>query len=379
MSRIAIALVLFATACSTAPKPRELEAFETIKGQQSTYQLALKRAPQLVAEAEQLLQKAEEEWKSKDLEESRRDALMGQTKLKTAYALVEQDQAKARIDAANGQFGKTEEEWARTNKDLMQVNEQVSLLRKLGDTKQQAAAEHEKLTRKMAEERDRGQAQQKVADAELALKNADAVNAAQYAAVEYGAAKDMIERARMEMKQSNWAGASTSAELARSKADQATTTAKPQFDQNESGRDQKARNEEVSRDAAALPGTTVRLERKGEVQRLVLPYTKLFAKKMTTITPGNDAALDGVAGLLKKYAAYPVQIVGHTDNRGKKDGLLALSQARAQSVYNALVSRGVEARRLTATGMGPDEPASDNKTATGRAANNRVEIVLLLQ
>jgi outer membrane protein OmpA-like peptidoglycan-associated protein len=389
--RIAIALCLFsavltAGACSTAPKPRELEAFETIKAQQSMYQAALKRAPQLVAVAEQMLAKSEEEWKSKDLEESRRDALMGQTKLKTAYALVEQDQAKARIDAANAQFGKTEEEWGRSAKDLALVTEQVNLLKKLGEQKQLAAADREKMAkqlaeeqRRMADERDRGGAQQKLAAAELALKNAEAVSADKYAAVEYGAAKDMIERARMEIKQNNWAGASTSSELAKSKAEQALTTAKPQYDQAESGRDAKARNEELSREAAGLPGTTVRLERKGEVQRLVLPYTKLFARKMTTITPGSDAALDGVAGLLKKYSAYPVQIVGHTDNRGKKDGLLALSQARAQSVFNALVSRGVEARRMTATGMGPDEPATDNKTPAGRAANNRVEVVLLLQ
>jgi outer membrane protein OmpA-like peptidoglycan-associated protein len=374
LATLAVATSLLG-ACASAPKPRELETFETIKAQQSMYQAALKRAPQLVAEAERLLQKSRDEWQSKDLEESRRDALMGQTKLKTSYALVEQDQAKGRIDAANGQFAKTEDENARVSKDLAQVNEQVNLLRKLGDSKTAAA----QMQKKMAEEQERGRAQEKVAAAELSLKNAEAVNAASYAAVEYGAAKDLVDRARMELKQSNWSSASTSAELAKSKAEQALATAKPQFDQAESGRDQKARNEELSREAAGLPGTTVRLERKGEVQRLVMPYTGLFAKKMTTITPGSDSALDGVAGLLKKYAAYPVQIVGHTDNRGKKDGLLALSQARAQAIYNALVSRGIDAKRLSASGMGPDAPASDNKTATGRAANNRVEIVLILQ
>jgi len=374
------------TACSTAPKPRELEAFETIKSQQSMYTQALKRAPQLVADAERSLQKSQEEWHGKNLEESRRDALMGQTKLKTAYALVEQDQAKVRIDAANASFGKTEEEYGRTAKDLALVTEQVNLLKRLHDANQTAAVEREKMQKqlseeqkKMADERDHGAAQQKLAAAELSLKNADAVNASTYAAVEYGAAKDMIERSRMELKQSNWSGASTSAELAKSKADQAVATARPQYDSAESGRDQKARNEELSREAAALPGTSVRLERKGEISRLVLPYTKLFSKKMTTITPGNDAALDGVAALLKKHPSFPVQVLGHTDNRGKKDGLLALSQARAQSVYNALVNRGVEAKRLSASGMGPDEPASDNKSPAGRAANNRVEIVLILQ
>lgn len=380
------ALALVLTACAAAPKPRELEAFEGIKAQQAMYEAALRRAPALVAEAEKLLEQSQKEWQSKDLEESRRDALMGQTKLKTAYAFVEQDQAKSRIDSANKQFQKIEEEWARTAKDLALVSEQVVLYKKLNEQKQLAAAEKEKMAkqlseeqRRIADERDRGAAQQKLAAAELALKAADAVNAEKYAAVEYGAAKDMLERSRTELKQNNWSAASTSAELGKAKAEQAVTVAKPQYDSAEAGRDQKARNEELSREAATLPGTTVKLERKGDVSRLVMPYTKLFAKKMTTITPGNDAALDGVAALLKKHPSYPVQIVGHTDNRGKKDGLLALSQARAQSVYNALLSRGVDAKRMSASGMGPDEPASDNKSATGRAANNRVEVVLILQ
>jgi outer membrane protein OmpA-like peptidoglycan-associated protein len=328
-----------------------------------------------VSQSEQLLQKSEQEWRSKDLEESRRDALMGQTKLKTAYALVEQDQNKARVDAASTELARTEQEYARTAKDLAMTNDAIGLLKKVAA----GSAERARMTQQIEGEARRTAAQQKVADAELALKNADAVNASTYAAADYTSAKDSIDRARMEMKQNNFTAASTSADLAKERAEHAAATAKPQHDQAEAGRDSKARTEELSRDAAALPGTTVRLERKGEVQRLILPYTKLFARKMTTITPGTDDVLDGVAGLLKKYATYPVQIVGHTDNRGHKDGLLALSQARAQAVYNALVSRGIDAKRMTATGMGPDEPVSDNKTVSGRAANNRVEVVLILQ
>jgi outer membrane protein OmpA-like peptidoglycan-associated protein len=363
------------SACASAPKPRELDAFEAIKAQQSMYQAALRRSPELVSQSEQLLQKSEQEWKDKDLDESRRDALMGQTKLKTAYALVEQDQNKARSDAASTQLAHTEEEYARAAKDLAMTNDAIGLLKKVAA----GSAERARMTQQIEGEQRRTAAQQKLADAELALKNADAVNASTYAASDYTSAKDSIDRARMELKQNNYVAASTSADLAKERAEHAATTAKPQHDAAEAGRDQKSRNEELSRDAAALPATTVRLERKGEVQRLILPYTKLFARKMTTITPGTDDALDGVAGLLKKYSTYQVQIVGHTDNRGRKDGLLALSQARAQAVYDALVSRGVEAKRLSATGMGPDVPASDNKTVTGRAANNRVEIILILQ
>jgi outer membrane protein OmpA-like peptidoglycan-associated protein len=189
----------------------------------------------------------------------------------------------------------------------------------------------------------------------------------------------MIDRANIELKANNFSAASTSADLAKSKAEQAQIVAKPQYDSAESGRDAKAKSQEISRDAAGLPGTTVRIDRKGEVQRLVLPYSKLFSGKVTTIKPGNDDALDALAALLKKYPALPVQVVGHTDSRGKRDALLALSAARAQSVYNALLNRGIEAKRLSSSGMGGDEPVTDNKTTTGRATNNRVEVVLILQ
>jgi len=370
-----VVLLGFVGACASAPKPRELEAFETIKNQQSMYAAAQKRSPQLVAESDALLKKAEDEWQSKDLEESRRDSLMGQTKLKTAYAFVEQDQARARADAADKRFRVTEDELGRVSKDLAQANETIALLHKVGENKATA----EKMAKQLSEEQKRTTAQQKLAAAELSLKGAEAVNAAQYAAVDYGSAKDMIERANIEMKRNDYVAAATSAELAKSKADQAQTAAKPQFDAAESGRDAKAKSLEISRDAAGLPGTTVRIDRKGEVQRLVLPYSKLFSGKVTVIKPGNDDALDALAALLKKYPALPVQVVGHTDNRGKRDSLLALSAARAQSIYNARVSRGVDAKRMTSNGMGGDEPVTDNKSAAGRATNNRVEVVLILQ
>ena len=52
-----------------------------------------------------------------------------------------------------------------------------------------------------------------------------------------------------------------------------------------------------------------------------------------------------------------------------------LSQARAQSVINALVAKGIAASRLIAFGNGPYAPVASNETDEGRAKNRRVELV----
>jgi outer membrane protein OmpA-like peptidoglycan-associated protein len=69
-------------------------------------------------------------------------------------------------------------------------------------------------------------------------------------------------------------------------------------------------------------------------------------------------------------------VLGYTDSRGAAaNALLARSMARANSVYSALLSRGVESRRLTVSGYGSAEPIA----SPGRPANNRVEIVFVYQ
>ena len=69
-------------------------------------------------------------------------------------------------------------------------------------------------------------------------------------------------------------------------------------------------------------------------------------------------------------------IVGHTDNVGSQNFNLPLSEKRAKSVVNYLVSKGISSSRLTSKGVGLSEPIADNSTAAGRAQNRRVEIAI---
>ncbi|HRP18733.1 MAG TPA: OmpA family protein, partial [Ginsengibacter sp.] len=64
------------------------------------------------------------------------------------------------------------------------------------------------------------------------------------------------------------------------------------------------------------------------------------------------------------------------DNTGKEDFNQKLSENRAKSVRDYLVSKGIDESRITFAGHGINNPIADNKTAAGRAQNRRVEMTL---
>ncbi len=105
-------------------------------------------------------------------------------------------------------------------------------------------------------------------------------------------------------------------------------------------------------------------------------YGIYFDTAKSDLKPESDPALAEVAKLLKQNPSLKVFVVGHTDMVGDAAANMKLSQARAQAVVNALVSKhAVAATRLAAFGNGPYAPVASNKTEDGRAKNRRVELV----
>jgi outer membrane protein OmpA-like peptidoglycan-associated protein len=386
MRAILVVAVVVAAACGgTRPKPPELDTLQALRKTREA-QASAKQSPDLINEADILERRSKSAWQEGELENSRRDALLGWIKLKMAIAAYEETQAKERILAAESEKARSDKELARITKDLTAVQEQIALLDKLSKAKSSAEVEKlkaeqekQKLAAELALQQQRGETQTKISAAELALKTADTVEAKTYAKAEYQAAIDLLARAQTELNDGNVAAASTSADLAKQKAEAAIATAKPEYMKATESKDSKARHEALGRDAAGLSGITVKLDKKGDVTRLILTYGGAFKPKQSQITAGKEPVLDGVAELLKKYPTYPVQVVGYTDNKGRGDANLVLSNARAQTVYNALVTRGVEAKRFVVSGVGSAQPIGDNKTAKGRDQNNRVELIFLYQ
>ena len=100
-----------------------------------------------------------------------------------------------------------------------------------------------------------------------------------------------------------------------------------------------------------------------------------FKLGSATMTPQAQAEARAFAQAMSapQLAGMRFAIEGHTDATGTRDKNMALSQARAQSVVDYLVTQGVDSSRLTAKGYGPDRPIRGTRATA--PANRRVEFV----
>ncbi len=87
--------------------------------------------------------------------------------------------------------------------------------------------------------------------------------------------------------------------------------------------------------------------------------------------------LEPVIKQLKQYPEVTIEVRGHSDSVGSYTKNMQLSQQRAESVRQYLISQGIEADRIRSAGFGSSSPIADNRTATGRAMNRRIEVIRL--
>ena len=111
----------------------------------------------------------------------------------------------------------------------------------------------------------------------------------------------------------------------------------------------------------------------------------LFATGSSTLSSTARTSLFQFANVLKGNSDCDVAVQGYTDNAGWKNSSAAqsqqknleLSQQRAQSVTNYLLSQGVSPTQIRSTmGYGESNPVADNSTAAGKAQNRRVEVYM---
>jgi OOP family OmpA-OmpF porin len=114
---------------------------------------------------------------------------------------------------------------------------------------------------------------------------------------------------------------------------------------------------------------------KQDVVRINYIGSKLFFETASDkLKVASLTLLDELVKILNKYEAASLSIEGHTDSDGSDAYNQTLSQKRTESVKKYLISKGISASRLTATGYGETKPVASNKTSLGKAKNRRVEL-----
>lgn len=103
----------------------------------------------------------------------------------------------------------------------------------------------------------------------------------------------------------------------------------------------------------------------------------LFDTNSATILESSFAELDELVKYLNLKKDKKIDISGHTDNIGSDNANQKLSEARAKSVMNYLIQKGIDENRLTSVGQGEKIPVDSNDTFEGRQKNRRVEFVFV--
>jgi outer membrane protein OmpA-like peptidoglycan-associated protein len=221
------------------------------------------------------------------------------------------------------------------------------------------------------------QAVQRAEDARLvtlrkqaAERQLNAENAKRDAQAQAQASQMQAQQAQMDAARAQAASAQADAERARAEAQAAEARALA-AQANKSAEDANAIRERLRNQLNSV------LQTSETARGLIVNMSDvLFDSGKYTLKTDTKVSLAKVAGILQAYPGLKLQVEGYTDSVGGDDYNQKLSENRASTVRDFLVSQGVQMNNISAAGYGKNKPIADNGTTAGRAQNRRVQLVV---
>jgi outer membrane protein OmpA-like peptidoglycan-associated protein len=297
-------------------------------------------APESLSKAEDMLQRAEDYLQRKQGRTPIGTAARGATQMaEDARVLTLRRKEQERLDAER-----------RANQEAQEKAEADA--RAAQDRATEAQARSDDDARRRAEaERAQAEAQRQQAAAQADQMKAQAES----------------ERARQ---------AAEDAERQKEEAERQTQEAQRQTGEAERERQEAVRQKEEMR-AKLLAQLNQVLQTRDTVRGLVVNMPDvLFDFNKYTLKPAARERLARVSGIVLAYPDLKLQIEGHTDSIGSEEYNQTLSEKRAATVRDYLVSSGVSMNNVAAKGLGKTDPVADNSSAAGRKLNRRVEMIV---
>lgn len=369
--RIALGGLLLASAlvaCGPAPKPAELVSYEQMR--QGDYaQTVQERHPDLFAEAQKYYRRALEAHDDGEDERTLHNTRLATMTWRTAVALSQTKDAGDSLRAAESRTQRATDALADAEQRRQVAEDAIARQRRINDMQAQLDAANQRAAQK-----------QQATDAKVAVEGAatkvqlaETMGAATHAPGPLNKAQASLKMALTAFDQANYTEATRVAGLTTADADLAIAAAKPFYEAQEKRKAYDLELKRMLEATADVPGAEARIERRG----LVVTLRSLFAAGKSNLDPGVTAPLRMLGKIANDHPNFRLIIEGHTDNRGRSQRNLELSEKRAQAVTNHLAGEGVANDRMTALGKGDAEPIADNSTRQGRETNRRVDIVYL--
>jgi outer membrane protein OmpA-like peptidoglycan-associated protein len=317
--------------------------------------------------------KAEQQAKS----DQERQAVMQRAARAEAQAEAQQreaEQAKAQADAQAQQAQQAEQ--AR-----QQAEQQAAQAQAAAQQAARAAQAAQQAIQQQASSGQQVQSDQQAA-AQQAQQQAD--QAQQQAAAAQQRAQDqerLAQQAEQQLQQQRAAAEQAQQQLqqeqaARQQAEQQAQATQQQLQQSQQQLQQAQTDKEQTR-KRLLGQLNQVLQTKDSVRGLIVNMPDvLFALNSANLTADARERLAKVAGILIAYPDIKVEVDGYTDNTGPMNFNQQLSQQRADTVRQYLVSQGVPSGSVDSKGFGPNDPIASNDTPDGRKQNRRVNMVV---
>ncbi len=132
--------------------------------------------------------------------------------------------------------------------------------------------------------------------------------------------------------------------------------------------------DEQAEELAEIEGAEA--ERVGDGIRVTWDSAILFDFDQSALRTMSKDNIEKMGDVFTKYPDTEIVVAGHTDSQGSETYNQSLSENRAKSVAEYLVTKGVTGSRITTMGYGESQPVANNDSADGRQQNRRVEIII---
>lgn len=357
----AIALTLGFGACASAPPPRQLSDAR-IALEEARRANADELAVREYAAAARHLSVAESTWRD------RHDAATAAHWARRAEAAARQAQYEAEARTAEEEIRRETDR--RSRAEIAVRDAEIALLHSQARSEAEQRAleaeiraeqERRRLERERVRREDEAEERQRL---EQELERRQAESEQEQREAEARLRQEQEERRRIEeqrqadaarVEEQRQAEAARAAELERLREEQQRT------------------REELRATLSRL--AEVRQEARGLI--VTLPGSIYFAVNKSIVQPGMRSRLTEIAGALARAGSDSrILIEGHTDSDGSNEYNLELSSLRAEAVRSVLVAGGISPDRIETRGYGETRPIAPNTSASGKAQNRRVEIVI---